>query len=81
MLDEQGQRVPVDEEWFYQMLRELEEDGADGFGIWLGASFRNDRYVDLVKAWADGDKPADPTVQWLSAIDRFLSERHSTSQP
>jgi hypothetical protein len=73
--DENNQPIPVDADWFYQILRELEEDGADGFGVWLPRAYDNERYLGLVRDWAAGDKPVDPRVQWLGAIDRFLSER------
>lgn len=73
--DESGRPIPVDEDWFYQIIRELEADGADGFGIWLPREYDNQNYLELVKAWEAGDQPVDPRVQWLSAIDRFLSER------
>ncbi len=76
-LDANGEPIPIDADWFYQIIRELEEDGADGFGIWLPRHYDNEKYLKLVKAWAAGDKPADPRVQWLSAIDRFLSERNN----
>ena len=79
--DENGQPLLVDEDWFYQMIKDLEEDGADGFGVWLPYNYDNPRYIAAVKNWEErgGASAAnqDPRVAWLSAIDRFLTERQA----
>ena len=77
--DADGQQIVVSEEWFYQIIRELEADGADGIGVWMPFRYDNPRYLELVKSWeAKGGRASDdhdPRVKWLSAVDRFLSER------
>ena len=82
--DEAGNPLLVDEDWFYQMIKDLEEDGADGFGVWLPYRYDNPRYIASVQNWEErGGATArnhDPRVHWLSAIDRFLSERQAVAE-
>ena len=77
--DEDGRKIPVEPEAMYRVIRELEEDGADGFGVWLPHHYDNPRYRQRVETWEqNGGGTAseyDPLVGWLSGVDRYLSER------
>lgn len=74
----EGEPRPIHPDMLLQVMHELEEDGADGFGIWLPRAYNNKKYLALVRAWAEtGERAADahdPSVLWLSAVERFLSD-------
>jgi hypothetical protein len=73
----EGEPRPIHPDMLLQVMHELEEDGADGFGIWMPRTYNNKKYLGLVRQWAEtGEQAADahdPSVWWLSAVDRFLS--------
>jgi hypothetical protein len=77
--DAAGELIAVSQDWFYQIIRELEADGADGFGVWLPFRYNNSRYLEKIEVWevkgGSDSEDHDPSVAWLSAVDRFLSER------
>jgi len=76
--DENGRRIPVEPESMYRVIKELRQDGADGFGVWLPHHYDNPRYLERVETWEENGGGAaaevDPLVGWLSGVDRYLSE-------
>jgi len=69
-----GSPLPVATDVLYQAMRELKEGGADGVGFWMPRQYDNRRYLKRVRDWQPDDTEPDPMVQWLTAVDRILSE-------
>jgi len=69
-----GSPLPVDIDVLYGAMRDLREGGADGVGFWMPRHYDNKRYLQRVKDWKPDDADPDPMVQWLTAVDRVLSE-------
>lgn len=61
---------------FLEIMTTLKEDGADGFGLWLGTPQLSDDYEDRMRDWSWSGGAIgiqrDQDLMWMSAVERFL---------
>ena len=76
--NEQGSKLAVPAGRMLEVMNELQEDGADGFGFWVPNRYDNDAYLKVVRQWDEDREAMKPRqyakVQWLTAIESFLAQ-------
>ncbi len=77
-------RQAVSQDRMLEVIRQLEEDGADGVGMWLPFRYDNLNYRKRMQDWAENGGYAaeqqDPQVAWLGAIERYLDGEYPAAE-